>query len=207
MQMTLPDAVHYMEYKTPVILDTTILPVNISLTEDGEIVVLATPMVNMYFNIITLVNFICNFVIIVTSAIMFKDKGWLYQSIVAIFQSLQKEMSSVQALDLPSTTTASASTTPFIPLPSILMDYAVTNTLASLPLHIVLANLAGILILLIIGILIYLFIVPLTQRSSTIVYFAVRSRVRVRILSWLLINYSSLIPRKLIHQLMMKYLQ
>ena len=47
------------------------------------------------------------------------------------------------------------------------MDNAVTNTLASLPLHIVLATLAGILIMLIIGILIYLFIVPLTQRSST----------------------------------------
>ena len=81
------------------------------------------------------------------------------------------EMSPVQALDLQpdltSTTTASAPTTPFIPLPSILMDNAVTNTLASLPLHIVLATLVGILILLIMGILIYLFIVPLTQRSST----------------------------------------
>ena len=86
MQMPLPDTVHYMEHKTPVILDTAILPVNISLTEDEEVVVLATPMVNMYFNIITLVNFICNFVIIVTAAIIFKDKGWLYQCIVAIFQ-------------------------------------------------------------------------------------------------------------------------
>ena len=76
---------------TPVILNAAILPAKISLTEDEEVVVLATPMVNMYFNIVTIVNFTCNLVIIVILAIMFKDKGWLYQSIVAIFQTLQKK--------------------------------------------------------------------------------------------------------------------
>ena len=100
---------------------------------------------------------------------MFKEKGWFYQSVVGIFRSLFKDLPTANALDLqPDDTIEITLLTPTTRFPFPSMDNAVTETLASLTLWIVLSILAGLLLLLLIGILIYFFVIPLTQHSSTL---------------------------------------
>ena len=58
--MPLPDAVYHMEEGTAVVLDIAILPPNVSLTKADvdTAIILATPTANMYFNIVTIINFV-----------------------------------------------------------------------------------------------------------------------------------------------------
>ena len=86
-QMPLPDAVYHTEEGTAVVLDMAILPPNVSLTKADvdTAIILATPTANMYFNIVTIINFIFNIVIFIISGCLFKEKGWFYQSVVGIF--------------------------------------------------------------------------------------------------------------------------
>ena len=121
----------------------------------------------MYFNIVTIINFVLNIVIFVTSGCLFKEKGWFYRSVVGIFQSLFRDLPTANALDfLPDDTIEITLLTPTTRFSFHSMDNTVTETLASLPLQIVLSILAGLLLLLLIGILIYFFVIPLTQCSS-----------------------------------------
>ena len=121
----------------------------------------------MYFNIVTIINFVLNIVIFVTSGCLFKEKGWFYRSVVGIFQSLFRDLPTANALDfLPDETIEITLLTPITRFSFHSMDNTVTETLASLPLQIVLSILAGLLLLLLIGILIYFFVIPLTQCSS-----------------------------------------
>ena len=69
-----------MEEGTAVVLDMAILPPNVSLTKADvdTAIILATPTVNVYFNNVTLINFVLNIVIFMTSGCLFKEKGWFY---------------------------------------------------------------------------------------------------------------------------------
>ena len=88
---------------------------------------------------------------------------------VGIFQSLFKDLPKANALDLqPDDTIEITLFTPTTRFPFPSVDNTVTETLASLPLQLVLSILAGLLLLLLIGILIYFFVIPLTQHSSTL---------------------------------------
>ena len=92
-QMPLPDAVYHMEEGTAVVLDMAILPPNVSVTKADidTAIILATPTANKYFNIVTIISFVFNIVIFITSGCLFKEKEWFYRSVVGIFQSLFKD--------------------------------------------------------------------------------------------------------------------
>ena len=75
--MPQPDAVYHMEEGTAVVLDMAILQPNVSLTKADvdTAIILATPTANMYFNIVTIINFVFYIVIFITSGYLFKAKG------------------------------------------------------------------------------------------------------------------------------------
>ena len=83
------------------------------------------------------------------------------------FQSLFNDLPTANALDLqPDDTIEITLLTPITGFLFPLVDNTATETLASLPLWIVLSILAGQLLLLLIGILIYFFVIPLTHSST-----------------------------------------
>ena len=130
-QMPLPDAVYHMEESTAVVLDMAILPPDVSLTKADvdTAIILATPTANIYFNIVAIINFVFNIVIFITSGCLLKEKGWLYGSVVGIFQSLFKDLPTANALDLqPDDTIEITLLTPTTRFPFPSMDNTVTET-------------------------------------------------------------------------------
>ena len=77
--MPLPDAVYHMKEGTAVVIDMVILPPNVSLTKADvdTAIILTTPTANMYFNTVTIINFVFNIVIFITSGWDGSINQWL----------------------------------------------------------------------------------------------------------------------------------